>query len=80
MVSYSATVTWQCSSLRCTFMASRFFFTCSLHSLHVMCMVLVSSLALTAPEIAKLETEIIKFSGRIERDGWVKQAKELMAK
>lgn len=35
--------------------------------------------ALNADEIAHLEAEIIKFPGRIERDDWVGQAKQLMA-
>jgi predicted flap endonuclease-1-like 5' DNA nuclease len=36
--------------------------------------------ALTAAQIDDLEANIIKFSGRIKRDGWVAQAKSLSAK
>ena len=33
----------------------------------------------TAKDIARLEQTVIKFPGRIERDGWVAQAKKLLA-
>lgn len=36
--------------------------------------------ALTAKEIADLEAHVVKFAGRITRDDWIGQAKQLMAK
>lgn len=35
--------------------------------------------ALSDAEIVELETHVIKFAGRIQRDGWIEQAKALMA-
>ncbi|MCB1766073.1 MAG: phasin family protein [Candidatus Competibacteraceae bacterium] len=36
--------------------------------------------ALTGADIEKLETEVIHLNGRIRRDGWIGQAKELHVK
>lgn len=36
--------------------------------------------ALTAKEIADLEANVVKFAGRITRDDWIGQAKQLMSK
>jgi len=36
--------------------------------------------ALTAKEIADLEANVVKFAGRITRDDWIGQAKQLLAK
>jgi predicted flap endonuclease-1-like 5' DNA nuclease len=35
--------------------------------------------ALTDAEITELETNVIKFAGRIKRDDWIGQATQLMA-
>jgi Uncharacterized conserved protein len=35
---------------------------------------------LTAREITELETHVVKFAGRITRDDWIGQAKQLMDK